>query len=346
MTTLRHLLAVLVLWTSAVNAQGAEETPASQAPPAAEVTAQFDTLLAEIAVQKEDFRQLEERVQEYEGLAEKILTERLDRIWTSMFQNTMLLAQHIADEQANGSDVAAYRNQVIEELSVLPDEAREAMQRLRDRIVFPSAELPPEEFVVADQVLIRHQNELDEIYRALLGYIDVAGEFDLEAETERLFLINALVESAANRSAFLELALTDAETLRPAVATLPDSTNLASWLGAAEARVELAAQIMQDAIDLMEELGLGTRHYRQQVLQVTGEITTDVLDVGIVSNLLADWGRSMGTLIAEDGLQLVFRLLIVTLILFVSYQLASLVQKLVNRALNSARVRISTFSTR
>lgn len=324
-----------------LSAQSADAAPAPQGQPTIEVTAELDTLLDEIALQNNDLRQLEERLQENQGVAAKILRERLDRMLTSMYQNIVLLAQRVAAEQERGSDVSAYRDQLIEKLSALPDDARAAMQRVRDRVVFPSSELSPEEFVVADQKLVRQQENLDRIYRALFTYIEIAGEFDQDVEPERLYLVNALIESAANRSAFLELALADAETLQPAVATLPENANLASWLRAAEARVELSADGLQEMITLLDQLGLETRQYRQQVLQVTGEITTDVLDVGIVSSLLAEWGRSIADLIAQDGLQLVFQLLLVALVVAIAYQLANLGQKLVNRGLDSSRVNIS-----
>lgn len=324
-----------------LSAQSADAAPAPQGQPTIEVTAELDALLDEIALQNNDLRQLEERLQENQGVAAKILRERLDRMLTSMYQNIVLLAQRVAAEQERGSDVSAYRDQLIEKLSALPDDARAAMQRIRDRVVFPSSELSPEEFVVADQKLVRQQENLDRIYRALFTYIEIAGEFDQDVEPERLYLVNALIESAANRSAFLELALADAETLGPAVATLPENANLASWLRAAEARVELSADGLQEMITLLDQLGLETRQYRQQVLQVTGEITTDVLDVGIVSSLLAEWGRSIADLIAQDGLQLVFQLLLVALVVAIAYQLANLGQKLVNRGLDSSRVNIS-----
>lgn len=324
-----------------LSAQSADAAPAPQGQPTIEVTAELDALLDEIALQNNDLRQLEERLQENQGVAAKILRERLDRMLTSMYQNIVLLAQRVAAEQERGSDVSAYRDQLIEKLSALPDDARAAMQRIRDRVVFPSSELSPEEFVVADQKLVRQQENLDRIYRALFTYIEIAGEFDQDVEPERLYLVNALIESAANRSAFLELALADAETLGPAVATLPENANLASWLRAAEARVELSADGLQEMITLLDQLGLETRQYRQQVLQVTGEITTDVLDVGIVSSLVAEWGRSIADLIAQDGLQLVFQLLLVALVVAIAYQLANLGQKLVNRGLDSSRVNIS-----
>ncbi|MEE8079593.1 MAG: hypothetical protein V3T18_11400, partial [Pseudomonadales bacterium] len=124
-------LLTLIWWSSTLSAQSADEAAAPEEQPTIEVTTELDALLAEIALQNTEFRQLEERIQENEGLAAKILGERLDRMLTSIFQNTVLLAQRVAAEQERGTDVSAYRDQLIERLSALPDEARAAMQRVR-----------------------------------------------------------------------------------------------------------------------------------------------------------------------------------------------------------------------
>jgi small conductance mechanosensitive channel len=98
---------------------------------------------------------------------------------------------------------------------------------------------------------------------------------------------------------------------------------------------------MNEIVTLMNSLGLESRQYRKQVLTVTGDITTDVLDVGIVANLLADWGSAVGSVVAKEGPKLLFRLFLMALIVFGFVQLAKIVQKLVRKGLNSARVRIS-----
>jgi small conductance mechanosensitive channel len=301
----------------------------------------LDELLAEITEQKEDIEQLEDRVKDSEGLTADILRARLDRIWVSMFGNTLLVARELVEHIDDNVDVLTYGEQVTSDLALLPNLAREALQRIQGQVVLPTPDLSTQELVVADQQLMRGLEHQDTIYRAILTYTEIADEFDLDGVEERSLLSAAVAESAANRSAFLEIAQSEVATLRPAVATLAENAELAARLLAVEARVGLAAKGLQDAVDLMSDLGLETRQYTQQVLSVTGEITTEVLDVGVVGSLLADWGRAVGNMVAEDGLQLLFRLLLVSAIVVAAYQIAKVVRKLVNRALRSSRLKIS-----
>jgi len=317
------------------------EKPVELRPLSEEVAASFDLALAEIEILKEDIRRIEARFGDLDGLVLEILSARRDRLRTAMYQNTATLARNAVAQRSDGKDISLYYDQLVNYLSGFPDDAYETVRRLQGRVEHPSPDLPPEEFVIADQKLFKYLLEMDDVFRGLNAYVELSAEFGLDASEESEFLVSALTDSAANRSIFMELALDDVAMLKSTVETLPNNTELADWLSAAETRVQLAAASMQDIIALMAALDLNTREYRQQVLTVTGEITTDVLDVGIVTNLLSEWSRAIIDLIAKEGFRILFRLLLVMFILFAFYQFATLVQKLVDRGLDSARVHIS-----
>ena len=307
-----------------------------------QVVASFEQFMAEIDLQKMDIAHLTKRENEFEGVLAEINSARRDRIWISALQNTLRLAVEVAKQQESGRDVAAYRERLLTDLVLIPDEAHAAIQRFRQRAEIPTVEMTPQEFVVADQRLFASMRELDNILHTLIDYVEVADQFGLETADERAYIADALNDSGANRSIFLELVLGEVAIMRSTVATLPDNKELADRLSAAQTRIQLAAKSMQDIIVLMNSLDLETRQYRQQVLTVTGEITTDVLDVGIVANLLAEWSKTTIALLGKEGPKLLFRLLLVLLILFAFFQLAKLVRKGVNSALGSARVSISS----
>ena len=306
-----------------------------------EVTDGFDLALTSIALQNVDVRQLQGRIESSEGLTAQLLEARRDRIWTSMFRNALALAKDVADRRDNGQDVSIYEDLLVNQLTTLAPEAIVAIQRTRSRVSFPTEEAPPEEFVLDDQKLFQQVSAVDNLYRTLIEYVNIAGRFDLDSSPARNFMIGTLTDSVANRSVFLELALNDVKTLRASVAILPNNTDLVDWLSAAEARVQMTARGMQEIITLMNALDLDTRQYRQQVLTVTGEITTDVLDVGIMADLIKEWSSAVVSLVASEGPKIVFRLLLVMLILFVFFQFSKLVQKGVASGLKASRLHLS-----
>ena len=306
-----------------------------------EVTTGFDQSLTNIALQNVDIQQLQGRIDTSEGLVTRVLEIRRDRIWTSMFRDTLALAKDVADRRDDGQDVHIYEELLVDQLSVRAPEGIVAIQRMRSRVSFPTAETPPEEFVVEDQKLFKQVREVDALYGVLIDYVNIAGRFDLDSSPARNFMTGSLTDTAANRSVFLAMAINNVEIVRAAVATLPNNTDLADWLSATEARVRMTAGSMQEIIRVMNALDLDTRQYRQQVLTVTGEITTDVLDVSIMASLVKEWSTMIFGLVASEGPKLLFRLLLVLLILFVFFQTSKLVQKGVERGLSSVRINVS-----
>ena len=117
-------------------------------------------------------------------------------------------------------------------------------------------------------------------------------------------------------------------------------------MSAAQTRIQMTARALQKIVELMNSVDLETRQYRQQLVTATGEITTDLLDVGIAANLASEWGKTSIELVVREGPKLVFRLLLVMFILFVFIQASRLVQKGVDTALGSARVHISSLLRR
>ena len=306
-----------------------------------QVAARLDQALAEIEIQKEDIKRIEERHSDLAGIPAQILGARRDRLRTSMFNKTLALAKDVSLQEDRGKDVSAYKENLVRELGNLPDAASGALQRLKGQVEFPSNDLAPEDFVVADQKLFKLLRDLDEVFRALTTYVEIAGKFDLDASEEKAFLVRALNDGAANRSVFLEMAIDDVSVLRSSIATLPGNEHLAGWLNASQKRVQMTAAAMQDMIAMMKALGLETRQYSQQVITATGEITTDVLDVGLITGLVSQWGKASIGLVTSEGPKLIFRLLLVMFILFAFIQFAKLLQKGVDRALSSGRVNIS-----
>jgi len=172
-----------------------------------EVSAEFDQKLAEIEEQKEDIEHIERRLADLEGVGATILGSRRDDMWAATFHKTLELAREVVAQEQRGINVSTYKKSVVRNLSKMPDEMYDAIARLRARVVFPSSDLPPEKFVVADHELFRQLQNIDNFFRAIISYIEIADEFGLDAAEEKAYMTRKLNDAAANRSIFLDLAV-------------------------------------------------------------------------------------------------------------------------------------------
>ena len=341
MSLIRLILLVLLSAQIALAQEQEQPTAAEPQELSAEVAAEFDARLAEIEAQKIAVARLAQQLEKTDGVIADVLSLRMDALWTQMFDDTVTLARDVVAERADGFEVLTFVANLTEDLREFPEQAGETMERLRTKVVFPAADLEPAEFVVADQRLLQATLKVDAVYGSLITYIEIADTLDLDGSAERDYLIDVLENSAANRSVFLQVALENVAVLRAAAAALPGDASVASKAAAHEARIEIASRALQQMINLMGRMQLETSQYRQQVLKVTGELTADVLDVGVIAGLLADWGAFMAELTVTKGPQLLFQLVIVVAILFLFSRLSRVVQRLADKGLKSSKFRLS-----
>lgn len=301
----------------------------------------WDESLQSMANDLTDIEHIEIQLAAKEGLHAEVLTTRLDGVWTQYFNTTLALADEVVEQRQAGKDVARFEELIAKEFARFPDATREVLQRTVDRAKEPDNDLPIVELVAVDQVFFTQISALIDLFEVMIRYADIAPEFGLDGSAEREFVIEKIKNGGAMLSVILDIAIRDVSLLRANVETLPDNTELAGLLGAAETRVQLVSSALQEAVNAMDDLGMDSRRYRQQVLKVTGAITTDVLDVGIIGGLFKSWSQNFVKLVSEKGPHLVFSIFIVALIVFIFIKIGGLVQNLVNKALEASNVNIS-----
>jgi small conductance mechanosensitive channel len=314
---------------------------AAPEPLAPEVAADFEERLKLVSEKHGEMIRIRARLEGEEGLRAQIFGVRLDNAVADWFRTTIDLANDVATQLDAGKDVGQFFGPLIEELRTIPSIGESIINRLQDSVIFPDDSMAPAEIVVADQQLLRIVRDLDSVYAAMLTYIEMAESFGYEQEELRRSLEQDFLDTSANRSIFLQLALDNVAVLKSAVATMSSDTELPQKLNAAQARISVASQALQSVVDLMNRLGLETRQFRQQLLTATGELTTDVLDVGLVAGLIRDWSKAALEYTKTQGPRLLFQLLLVALIILGFAYLSVLVKKGLTRAMQSSKVTLS-----
>jgi small conductance mechanosensitive channel len=335
-----------VTWSQETEADAQEQPAESEAPQvreplAPEIAADFDERIAQVIARRKDAERIESQLEGKVGIQMEVINARLDAALGDWIQTTINLANDVVTQFNGGSDVDAYLDLLQQELDRVPKVGAEIMDRLEARAVFSSDDMSPAEIVVADQRLLQLVTDLDGVYGSLLDYIELVENIGIDESALRQRLEQELSDASANRSVFLMVALDRVAILKGAVATMPTDTDLPLQLDAAQARTTVASEALQSVVQLMNRLGLETRQYRQQLLTATGELTTDVLDVGLVAGLVGDWSRVAIDYTKSEGPRIVFRLLIVMLVLIAFVYLSKLVKKAMVRAMQSSKVKLS-----
>ena len=274
-------------------------------------------------------------------LTRTVIDARLDRAWTTLVSEIHRAAGLVLTGEANGGDVAEARARVETLLVSLPSETFQLLDRLSGEV-----SLPRQDQAAAEQSAVFAQasiaiGRVDALYDQLLENLALQEQFSLDASDAAAELRSRLEDRAAGTSAFLDVSSRDVEALSTQSAVLPDDAEVTARLAVARQRVALSADVLRRVIEQMQSQELDTRAYEAQLIARTGEITTDVLDVSVLADLAAAAWASVADWFAENGAGLIFSLLIFLVIVYATFKVAAIVQRLVTMALDRGKVQLS-----
>jgi small conductance mechanosensitive channel len=122
---------------------------------------------------------------------------------------------------------------------------------------------------------------------------------------------------------------------------VPNDKEAQAMLSVKTNRVRDLAGTFDAVLVMMKDLEMDTSEYQAQVLSATGQITTDLFNFSVISDLLMEWWQSLWEVLQEDGPDLIFKLLLFIIIIYVFRKLAYIVQKIIEKALAKSHLQIS-----
>ncbi len=337
----RFLAPVLLLAVSAAAFSQEAESEQPLIPMTEEESAALDKLLEKIESDRVVVASLTARLDDTNGIVRSITYARLDRRSEQLLKSVLSLANESIKLESQGKDAQEYRRLIEKDLAGLPEIAFDGLKRVASSFIYRSDDMVAVDMVAEDQRLFRALKVVDDIYQMLFDYMAISDVMQIDVDDVREKVRAEIENAAANRSVFLEMAIAKATNLRASAAILPDNTDIAGELRAADARVKLTAAALQKTVVFLRLLEIEDRHYRQQILTATGQITTDVLDVGVVADLIKGWSTALWDLVIDQGPKLLLKAFLVVLIIYAAIRLSRLVAKGINHGLDSSRVQTS-----
>ena len=166
-------------------------------------------------------------------------------------------------------------------------------------------------------------------------------ELKLPSDEPRAWIANQVQQRARLAAARIHMwsaRRADADALSAAA---PDDTSLAAAASAAASVFQASTSALEATVSMMNELELDSGEYQQLIVESTGQISAEVFDRGVASQLVSDWTESGTESLVENGPGVVLKLLMLSLILIVFWALSRFVRRITERTLRPTRVRLS-----
>ncbi len=284
---------------------------------------------------------LEKSLREASGFTEKALRSRLIKARIALLESNLAYAGAVADAVEADSASDKQRQQAVAILDSQIKAIKSTAAIIRERIVPPEADLSAAQRAAAYSKIFELIDVLNHGYEIYIESLKTAQRFDMDVSTEMEALKTDLRERAENGSVLLEMTMSDVTALRASSAAVPDDAETKAKLNVVVAHVGSLAAGIESVLTMMQSLDMDTTHYQNQLLHATGQITTDIFQVGVFSKLLLGWGESLWNAMIESGPGLVFNIIMFIIIVFIFVKLSKLAQALAERAIDESKFELS-----
>jgi len=301
----------------------------------------LEQVLDEIEILKHAIESLEKRISNASDRTLNALETRLFKARMNLLELNLSFAEAVAKQEEAGVKIDKARKQAIEILGSQLDTARTIAAYIQERIVVAEAKQSAAEQAAAYSRAFELLDTLNHVYEVFIQGLKLSRQFDLDVTAQETQLKENLVERAAHGSILLEMTISDVTALQSSVSVVPGDAELKAKLNVAILQVTRLANGLAVILAMMDELGMDTTNYQQQLLGATGQITTDVFEVGVFTNLLVGWGQTLWSVLIESGPGLFFKLILFFVIVFAFYKLAGLLQKLAESGLAKSDIKLS-----
>lgn len=109
----------------------------------------------------------------------------------------------------------------------------------------------------------------------------------------------------------------------------------------AQRKVASDTQSLTYLAGVADKMGIDTSEYKQQLFETTGNVTNDLLNTKVIWSIVSSWTHELGSWVFANAPQMLFKILIFVLIIFLARLLKNLTRKMVKRAVTSPNLKMS-----
>ncbi len=298
---------------------------------------------ADIRAFVQDAQEYVRRAESAEGDFQRLLWRRSEDSGLEAITSSHALARLVIAQESNGLDSGEWRARATELLTGMQQGVQDYLTGVLERKDTDAVPDNPDPAALASL-----EDQQAELWRRILRLLSasqdtatLSGEFGIDNEGQRTFTQSALRESVRFLSLSLEGATEQLDRIERQLEVLPKDADLAAKQRLVEERVRRLARNLTAASNLLKKVGMDDSRYRQQLIEVTGTVTTDIFNWRVLKGLLSEWLSDLGTWSKENLPQAVFKGLLFLLVLWIALAASRVTRRIVDEGLKRSNFKIS-----
>jgi small conductance mechanosensitive channel len=202
-----------------------------------------------------------------------------------------------------------------------------------------------ERYIIESKVA-RLTARLDELFDMCLRHIQQMQQAGMDPKKERAELIRLLYQRTEELSGRIALAQVRISELEVHSKDVPDDAAAAKLLVASVKSLSTNTGSLETTLDLMDELELATETLRGELITVTRDISSGLMDTGAAASLMGRTVKNITGWLMENGPSYLVKLILVIGIIFIFRFATRLVRVGLERAIDASNLNLSQLARR
>ncbi len=281
-----------------------------------------------------DGERLKKLIAEAEGDMRTMLEHRLEEKQLQIVDDINTLSSKIVEKEAAGEDLAQMRKVMTDYLQRLMPGLQKQVGRQSEKMVSLISADPPENLrdtmsnAIAMNKAITTLVDWYSVYHRSTVHMDT---FGVDATKDRNYLTTKLQNLAELLADTINLATQEITDTRFLLTLTPDDKDLQTELKLVELRRDNTLSNLTTVAGLLEELEIDSSNYTSLVLQVSGDVSTGLLETGVWAKLLQQWGENAWNWLTGNSLDWILKLIVLLVILYVARALSRVTRRIVEQ---------------
>jgi len=278
----------------------------------------------------------------------QVLQLQINRMGEQIINDIHLLPDILLKLEKKGSQAKLRKEveRVFGEVSPRLWHHIEQLNKEIDRIRAKRSEAKPEERAVIEAEIGRYTLLLDKDYKLSFDHIQKMEQIGMGTQETRARLTELLNRRVDKLSGRLELSLVRIDDLEKQLKTTPEDPDLTIRLIASKTNLANNAASLKASLDLMDKLKLDTDDYRTQLVSVTRDISSGLLDTSVAIGMVGQTFKKIKAWFAHSGPKYLVKLFIIIGILVIFRFITRIVRAGLEKVLDPSKVNLSELARR
>ena len=326
--------------------QDSTEVEDSTVAAAAAMTRRAEGLATDISVLWIEIDTLYQRFTQAQGEERLVLDGQVERRTAALRPMLGELTAVILEMDSAGLDPSGPRAVAAEMLGHARRLVRGELLAIGDRMLQLRAQrstIPLEDRVANERRLTQEGTDLDVHLRALINIAGFKASLGLDVVADYAYVDPLLTTRADRLASEARVALGAVTNLTRRLEGAGDEAEaqtIRTELTAVQEQLHATTSGLASVVEQLDRRGIEAAEYKQALIQATGRVTTDVLDVAVAAGLLRQAWNSGTTWLFDHVPQLLFNIFIFMVIVLVFRALSRLAARIMTRAIRRADTKV------